>query len=280
VLRKSPTLEEILWNFSRFKDPKKRLTLSQNPHFYAWLPSSPEEYDAKFRTYPIESFLHTGITRVHVLTDNPGSTGRVFLETAQDTRAFGNSWIPNKAIIFKGSLLSITFFLPVIFPDVCGKLEGESIVGEAIKDTTNLRYFQELPQFPAPRPAFLPNRNNPSPTMNEAPTSSTTGVPIRDWRGPIHRMLRTLNRGLTVDSNIRITTKPPRIAAPSDSAPSSSIQLAFSSSIDGSLSPVLFPQSLAPPLQLQIPRPSTGTPTPSIYGTAQHTPLSERSQVL
>jgi len=250
-----------------FKDPKKRLTLSQNPHFYAWLPSSPEEYDGEFRTYPIESFLHTNATRVHVLTDNPGSAGRVFLETAQDTRAFGNGWIPSKAIIFKGSLLSITSFTPVIFSDVSGKLEGESIVGEAIKDTTNLRYFQEPPQFPA------------SPIMNAAPTSST-GVPIRDWRGPIHRMLRTLKRGFTVDSNIRITTKPPSIATPTDSAPSSPIQLAFSSSIDGSLSPVVFPQSLPPLLQLQIPGPSTGTPTPSIYRTAQNTPLSERSQVL
>ena len=230
----------------------------------------------KFRTYPIESFLHT---RVHVLTDNPGSTGRVFLETAHDTRAFGNGWIPKRAIIFKGSLLSITFFIPVIFPDVCGKLEGESIVGEAINDTANLRYFQEPPQVPTPRPAFLPNRNNPSPTMNEAPTSSTTGVPIRDWRGPIHLMLRTSKSGLTVDSNIRITTTPPSIATPSDSTPSSPIQLAFSSSIDGSLSLVVFPQSLPPPLQLQIPGPSTATSTPSIYRTAQNTPLSERSQV-
>ena len=272
MLRKSPTLEEILWNFSRFKDPRKRLTLSQNPHFYAWLPSSPEEYHGEFRTYPIETFLHTSATRVHVLTDNPGSTGRVFLETAHDSRAFGNGWIPSKAIIFKGSLLSISFFIPVIFPDVCGKLEGESIVGEAIKDTTNLRYFQEPPQFPALRPALLPNRNNSSPVMNEAPTSST-GVPI-------HRMLRTLKRGFTVDSNIRITTKPPSIANPSDSARSSQIQLAFSSSIDGSLSPVVFPQSLPPLLQLQIPGPSTGTPTPSIYRTAHNTPLSERSWVL
>jgi len=115
VLRKSPTLEEILWNFSRFKDPRKRLTLSQNPHLYAWLPSSPEEYHGEFRTYPIETFLHTSATRVHVLTDNPGSTGRVFLETPQDTRAFSNGWIPSKAIIFKGLLVSITSFTPAIF---------------------------------------------------------------------------------------------------------------------------------------------------------------------
>jgi hypothetical protein len=109
VLRKSPTLEEILWNFSRFKDPKKRLSLSQNPHFYEWLPTSLEEYGGKFRTYPIETFLHTSATRFHVLTDNPGPTGRVFLETAHDKRAFGNVWIPNKAIIFKGSPLSVIF---------------------------------------------------------------------------------------------------------------------------------------------------------------------------
>ena len=108
VLHKNSNLTEILWNFSRFKDKTRRITLSQNPHFYAWLPTSPEEYGDEFKAEPIETFQQHA--RVHVLTDIQGPLGRVFVETGQNTRIFDNVWIPNNAIIFKGetecSLLS------------------------------------------------------------------------------------------------------------------------------------------------------------------------------
>jgi len=107
VLGKSSSLNEILWNFGRFPDSKGRLTLKQNPHFYAWLPTLPEQYGGKFRTDPIEDFLRE---KIIVLTDNPGPTGRVYLETAEKTRAFGNVWVPKNAIIFKGSSLSVISF--------------------------------------------------------------------------------------------------------------------------------------------------------------------------
>jgi hypothetical protein len=100
-------LQEILWNFSRYKD-KRRLTLKQNPHFYEALPLFPEKYGGKFRTDPIETFQ---FEKISVLTDNSGRTGRVFLETAEGTRAFGNVWVPKDAIIFKGSRLSFSVFL-------------------------------------------------------------------------------------------------------------------------------------------------------------------------
>jgi hypothetical protein len=103
---------------------------------------------------------------------------------------------------------------------------------------------------------------------------------MQDWKAPIRRMLRILKRGVTFDNNIRITAKPLSISSPGDSVPPSPVQLALSSSIDGSLSPVVYPQSLLPPLQLRIPGPSAGTPTPSIYRTAQNTPLSEQSQLV
>ena len=107
VLGPNSTLKEVLWNFSRFKG-EKRLTLKQNPHFYKHsdLPTSQEAYVAKFRTDPIENFQHP---KICVLTDKPG---RMFLETDRKTcttRAFGNVWVPNDAIILKGS--SITFFI-------------------------------------------------------------------------------------------------------------------------------------------------------------------------
>jgi len=118
VLCKSSTLKEIRWNFRRFKDATKRLALRKNPHFYAWLPTFPEEYGVKFRHDPIETYLHRPHAKIHVLTDNPSPTSRVYLETSQNTRAFGSVWIPNKAIIFKGSSLpfSVSFFSKFLIP--------------------------------------------------------------------------------------------------------------------------------------------------------------------
>jgi hypothetical protein len=105
MLSKTSDLKEIMWNFSHFRG-ENRLTLKQNPHFYEGLPTSPDEYKGTFRRDPIETF---DLEEVNVLTDNSGP-GRVFLETAKETRAFGNVWVPKDAIIFKGSSL---FFEPI-----------------------------------------------------------------------------------------------------------------------------------------------------------------------
>ena len=106
-LSASSDLNEIMWNFSRCKD-ERRLTLKDNPHFYKTFPTSAEHYGGRFRAIPVEAFLHN---RISVLTDNPRLTGRVFLETAKLKRVFGNVWVPGKAIIFKGSYLSVFLFL-------------------------------------------------------------------------------------------------------------------------------------------------------------------------
>jgi len=106
VLGQTFNLNEILWNFSHFKD-EKHLTLKQNPHFYEFLPTSPEEYKSHFRFDPIE-ILHQ---KISVLIDDPRLTGRVFLETTKEKRVFGNVWVPKEAIIFKGSCLP---FIPFV----------------------------------------------------------------------------------------------------------------------------------------------------------------------
>lgn len=98
VLGTGSNVAEVLWNFSRCKGDK-RITLKQNPHFYK-LPESKDAYGTDFRSDPMESFVDT--TKVHVLTDRPG---RIYLDSGQDTRAFGNVWRPKDAIIFKGSCL-------------------------------------------------------------------------------------------------------------------------------------------------------------------------------
>ena len=114
VLGKSSKLLEVLWNFSRYQG-NKRLTLKQNPHFYKDLPG---KYEDDFQTDPIEQFLDAledskggSLNRdrpkprpkITVLTDRQG---RIYLESGQSSRAFGNVWCPQKAIIFKGLSLS------------------------------------------------------------------------------------------------------------------------------------------------------------------------------
>ena len=105
VLSKYPDLKEVLWKFSRFKDAKKRLTLKRNPRFYKRLPTLPHLYGGKFRADPIDTFQHEEIS---VLTDNPDGVGRVYVDIGRKRRAFGNVWIPNSAIIFRGLRISAT----------------------------------------------------------------------------------------------------------------------------------------------------------------------------
>ena len=96
VLCEETRVEEILWNFSRLEG-NRRITLKQNPHFYAGLPRLAYEYSDDFTTDPIEIFW--GESEISVLTHE---RSRVFLETDDKKRAFGNFWVPDEAIIFKG----------------------------------------------------------------------------------------------------------------------------------------------------------------------------------
>ena len=111
VLTRHASWPEVLWNFSRFK-AEKRLTLKQSPHFYELLPTSPEKYGGGFTMDPIKTFQHQ---KISVLVDNPGP-GRVFLETAKETRVFRNAWVPKDAIIFKGPCPYLMGFSPSLTP--------------------------------------------------------------------------------------------------------------------------------------------------------------------
>jgi hypothetical protein len=97
LLGSNPSLQEILWNFSRSKDEKQRLTLRENPHFYAELPTSPDAYGDSVRIDPTEDFRHAN--KFYVLTDKPEL---VYIMTDQVLRSFGNFWCPKNSIIFKG----------------------------------------------------------------------------------------------------------------------------------------------------------------------------------
>jgi len=131
VVNENPTLAEILWNFSRFKD-ERRLTLKQNPHFYSQLPMSLEAYGGGFRMEPTEDFRHAD--KFYVLTDRQGLT---YIKTDQYTRYFGNFWCPGGAIIFKGEhllyLFSLFFLVSDILPGLSGGLVGENIIKASLK---------------------------------------------------------------------------------------------------------------------------------------------------
>ena len=111
VLSNSPSLQEVLWNFSRFKDSdeEKRLTLRENPHFYAELPASPKAYRDRVKINPTEDFRHAN--KFYVLTDK---SEPVYIMIGQVLQPFGNLWCPQNAIIFKGIMMGVSFlFFPV-----------------------------------------------------------------------------------------------------------------------------------------------------------------------
>lgn len=244
VLSKWSRLSEVLLNFSRYKG-NKRLTLKQNPHFYKDLP---EKYEDDFQCDPIEHFLDVlgdskgdsldmprSRPKIYVLTDRQG---RICLESGRRSRAFGNVWCPQKAIIFK---------------DVCGKLEGEKIVGSSIKGQSNLQYREE-----------------PSPTS----ANTMEWKPLQDWTEPIHRLLKSQSPDRDV-GNIHIRMeqssphkrrKPPRKVPPSisDHQPSGSSNFTKRTGSG---------DTDTPPLSESIqPRPVLAVQISSKHGTAQSPP--------
>jgi hypothetical protein len=118
VLGDNPSLQEILWNFSRFKDERHRLTLRENPHFYAELPTSRKAYGNNVKIDPTEDFRHAN--EFYVLIGKPEL---LCIMTDQVSRSFGNFWCPNNAIIFKGL---VVFLFCSLFLMSCQTLVGGS----------------------------------------------------------------------------------------------------------------------------------------------------------
>ena len=130
VLSDNPSLQEILWNFSRFKDERRRLTLRNNPHFYVELPTSPEEYGDCVKIDPTEDFRHAN--KFYVVTDKPEP---IYIKTDQVSQVYGNIWYPKNAFIFKGLFVwfFVLSFVSDVFPDIHGRLMGESIVKASLR---------------------------------------------------------------------------------------------------------------------------------------------------
>ncbi|KAI9432321.1 hypothetical protein H4582DRAFT_2102310 [Lactarius indigo] len=122
----SPSLPEILWNFSRYKD-RARITLEQNPHFYLRCPVDESAYTPTFRRYPLQDpsgALEHNDT-VYVLFDR---ASRVFLDSEHNPRIFGNVWSLNGSLIFR---------------DDSGVLEGEQLIRSS--STRDKLWYREQP---------------------------------------------------------------------------------------------------------------------------------------
>ena len=119
VLSNRPSLQEILWNFSRFKDEKQRLTLGDNPHFYSELPTSLEAYVDSLEIDPTDDFWHAD--EFYVLTDKPEP---LYIVTDWGAQTFGDFWRPQNAIIFKG--FGVLFLISLLFLMSCQTSTGDS----------------------------------------------------------------------------------------------------------------------------------------------------------
>ncbi|KAH9051166.1 hypothetical protein EDB83DRAFT_2398339 [Lactarius deliciosus] len=253
ILGEETSVQEILWNFSRLEG-KKRITLKQNPHFYKGLPSLAREYSDEFTSDPIVKFWDA-TDEIWVLTDE---RSRVFLETDKRTRAFGNFWVPDEAIILK---------------EIGGRLEGERIVAEDIGGTPNLWHREEptvIPPLIRRRPAGPAANPSDLPPID---TNPVRGKTFEDWRQLVRSTLNSPNIG------IRISTKctPPEsendwiLSSPTNTTPDSPTH---PFSIMQERSTVTSSGTIAPPrllLALQIPEPSRGPQTAQSYKSARST---------
>ena len=187
VLCEESHVDEILWNFSRLP-VGERITLRKNPHFYRDLSSSAPKYSSNFTADPMLKFCFSDETGIRVLTDE---RSRVFLETGKK-RVFGNFWVPDKAIIFKGPGVVHLYRFSILtrsdnLPDVCGKLEGEGVVAKDIEGTPNL--WREAPPLAGEPTTDSANPNDPKKDMV-----------FEDWR-------QLVRDALYSRTSIRISTK-------------------------------------------------------------------------
>jgi hypothetical protein len=214
VLTDGSNESEILWNFSRYPlVTGKRVTLAANPYFYDRnrLPiTSPDKFQDKFTTGPMDDYREAD--KIYVLTNRPC---RVFFEFGENSRAFDNVWrTPKGVFIFKSQCLISSFLLiPLadIFSGICGKLEGEHIVGAPIQGRTCWwrRHVEPLPsQHQVGSPVDLPN-----PPGTSAMTVYTTGTPVwvsvEDWRVAIFHVLDGTQHSQDIKIRITITRPVP-----------------------------------------------------------------------
>ena len=178
VLGEETSVEEVFWNFSRLEG-NQRITLQQNPYFYKGLPRSARAYSHEFTAEPIENFQDE--TEILVLVDKQS---RLFLETGEIKRVFGNFWVPDEAIIFKGQRVVHRLQLLMHMPDIHGRLMGERVVAADIKTTPHLWIRME--------PSVTPGDRSPGNPLNN-------GM-FKDWRQLVRESLGSPNVSICIST--------------------------------------------------------------------------------
>ena len=135
VLSDDPSLQEILWNFCRLRDKRERLTLKDNPNFYAQLPTLLEAHEHSIKIDPIVDFRHAD--EFYVLSDKQEQVHYVHIMICgQILHSFSNLWRFKNGIILKGSgVLQKNSPVSDFLTDICGRLMGESIVEASLRCT-------------------------------------------------------------------------------------------------------------------------------------------------
>jgi hypothetical protein len=115
LLGHAAPLQEALWNFAHLES-SKRITLSNNPHFYLGLPTLIDEYGGKFEAFPVEMLPLEPNATIYVLIDQPR---RVFLETEQVSWVFGNVFRVKDVMIFRGlSIILLCLYATLTTPQI------------------------------------------------------------------------------------------------------------------------------------------------------------------
>ena len=114
---------------------------------------------------------------VYLLLDRPS---RVFLHTEQQSRIFGNVWLLNGSLIFRGLChVSISHhFLSNVFPDSSGVLEGERLVRSS-NTRYYLRHIEHSVVNPGSESRSRLNRRYLLPIMTPPPSNPSS---VGDWR--------------------------------------------------------------------------------------------------
>ena len=105
MLSDDPSIQEILRGFSLFKGRKEYLALTENPQFYAELPTLPKEHGDSIKIDPTNDFRHAN--KFYVLTDKQELIH--IMSGNKILHSFGNLWRFENTIIFKGSGVFLGF---------------------------------------------------------------------------------------------------------------------------------------------------------------------------
>ena len=128
---------------------------------------------------------------VHVLFDRPG---RVFLEIKHNLRIFGNVWLLNGVLIFRGSphVFRSLCLLSDVFTDYSGVLEEEQLVG-GINARNNLWHCQQPALYQDSKPPSRPNHGCLRPIVTTSRADSSSEGTFQDWTILSHPASHSIN---------------------------------------------------------------------------------------